>query len=75
MGRTACTEPQCLYKGALYLTFTSMILLTRSDPGASADVAELMNADYRLKVVLAMILIFSPEDKSVAFQNVLNLGH
>jgi len=22
MGRTACTEPQCLYKGVLYLTFT-----------------------------------------------------
>ena len=22
MGRTACTEPQCLYKGALYFTFT-----------------------------------------------------
>ena len=22
MGRTACVEPQCLYKGALYLTFT-----------------------------------------------------
>ena len=22
MGRTACTEPQCMYKGALYLTFT-----------------------------------------------------
>ena len=22
MGRTACTEPQCLYKGALYVTFT-----------------------------------------------------
>ena len=21
MGRTACTEPQCLYKGTLYLTF------------------------------------------------------
>ena len=20
MGRTACTEPQCLYKGALYLS-------------------------------------------------------
>jgi len=20
MGRTACTEPQCLYKGALYIT-------------------------------------------------------
>jgi hypothetical protein len=22
MGRTACTEPQCLYKGALYLRIT-----------------------------------------------------
>ena len=22
MGRTACTEPQCLYKGALYLTLS-----------------------------------------------------
>ena len=22
MGRTGCTEPQCLYKGALYLTIT-----------------------------------------------------
>jgi len=21
MGRTACTEPQCLYKGALYLLY------------------------------------------------------
>ena len=21
MGRTVCTQPQCLYKGALYLTF------------------------------------------------------
>jgi hypothetical protein len=25
MGRTACTEPQCLYKGALYLTFTLLM--------------------------------------------------
>jgi len=24
MGRTACTEPQCLYKGDLYLTLTKM---------------------------------------------------
>jgi hypothetical protein len=24
MGRTACTQPQCLYKGALYLTFYSI---------------------------------------------------
>ena len=26
MGLTACTEPQCLYKGALYLSFTFYIL-------------------------------------------------
>jgi len=25
MGRTACTEPQCLYKGALYLSFLTYI--------------------------------------------------
>jgi hypothetical protein len=25
MGRTACTEPQCLYKGDLYLTFIPFI--------------------------------------------------
>jgi len=25
MGRTACTEPQCLYNGALYLTLLRMI--------------------------------------------------
>ena len=25
MGRTACTEPQCLYKGALYLYFTLVL--------------------------------------------------
>ena len=23
-GRTACTEPQCLYKGALYLTYVTL---------------------------------------------------
>ena len=27
MGRTACTEPQCLYKGALYLYFTPNCVL------------------------------------------------
>ena len=25
MGRTACTEPQCLYKGALYLLFNNYL--------------------------------------------------
>jgi hypothetical protein len=28
MGRTACTEPQCLYKGALYLTLLLRPLYT-----------------------------------------------
>jgi hypothetical protein len=27
MGRTACTEPQCLYKGALYLYLTVELIL------------------------------------------------
>jgi len=27
MGRTACTEPQCLYMGELYLTF--MVVTTK----------------------------------------------
>jgi hypothetical protein len=30
MGRTACTEPQCLYKGALYLYLNLNILLLYS---------------------------------------------
>jgi hypothetical protein len=29
MGRTACTEPQCLYKGALYLYLTFEIRWSR----------------------------------------------
>ena len=29
MGRTACTEPQCLYKGALYLFFNLDIITAR----------------------------------------------
>jgi len=27
MGRTICTEPQCLYKGELYFTFTLQFTL------------------------------------------------
>jgi hypothetical protein len=30
MGRTACTEPQCLYKGALYLTVVHQSPRTRN---------------------------------------------
>jgi hypothetical protein len=36
MGRTACTEPQCLYKGALYL---SDYELTANDTIVSKHVA------------------------------------
>jgi hypothetical protein len=33
MGRTACTEPQCLYKGALYLYLTvELYLYSRYGP-------------------------------------------
>ena len=28
MGRTACVEPQCLYKGALYLTLSFTAVLS-----------------------------------------------
>ena len=27
MGRTACTEPQCLYKGAIYLLIIIIIII------------------------------------------------
>ena len=30
MGRTACTEPQCLYKGALYLYLYLLVVLVNS---------------------------------------------
>jgi len=32
MGRTACTESQCLYKGALYYTFLPHCLLSLLNP-------------------------------------------
>jgi hypothetical protein len=31
MGRTACTEPQCLYKDALYLTYISIYMSVQYD--------------------------------------------
>jgi len=30
VGRTASTEPQCVYKGALYLTFTRLIFIHKT---------------------------------------------
>ena len=42
MGRTACTEPQCLYKGALYLTLPDEGSI-KSKPKAKA-----YESDYKL---------------------------
>ena len=46
MGRTACTEPQCLYKGALFLTLAalgdpnvrSLVGIAGSNPAEGIDV-------------------------------------
>jgi len=32
MGRTVCTEPQCLYKGDLYLYLTIILRILRGQP-------------------------------------------
>ena len=39
MGRTACTEPQCLYKGALYLIFYKYYI-SNKDPIEECDKEE-----------------------------------
>jgi hypothetical protein len=41
MGRTTCTEPQCLYKDALYLPFLTFFAITEfmlRDPKKSDDI-------------------------------------
>ena len=40
MGRTACTEPQCLYKGALYLFFTPNLTSNTNMRFSITDCAE-----------------------------------
>ena len=37
MGRTACIEPRCLYKGALYLAEVTRVS-DKADPPSSGDV-------------------------------------
>ena len=41
MGRTACTEPQCLYKGALYLNFyfTDMYIIMFLNTQAASPIS------------------------------------
>jgi len=38
MGCTACTEPQCLYKGALYLIIFDNLTVGRVNRGSSVSV-------------------------------------
>jgi len=41
MGRTACTEPQCLYNGALYLISSGLsVKLTNHPPPSTAEVED-----------------------------------
>ena len=43
MGRTACTEPQCLYKGALY----SFVLEAESTPGPQCGRKDYVNEKFQ----------------------------
>jgi len=49
MGRTACTEPQCLYKGALYLTTCVSVRVKRNASPKINKVNFLGNAKCMLK--------------------------
>jgi len=49
MGRTACTEPQCLYKGALYLFPSVRNLRTRHTVVAEVNVKFLSPARHMLR--------------------------
>ena len=49
MGRTACTEPQCLYKGALYLKFNNVTQTANGRPQEATD-CQLQDAEWRLHV-------------------------
>jgi hypothetical protein len=54
MGRMACTEPQCLYKGALYLYLTNIY----GSHGCWGDVRKYSCriSGYRLLIVLFYVL-------------------
>jgi len=48
MGRTTCTEPQCLYKGALYLTYIYLIIFLTPyiiDPSSALELLRLPGRD------------------------------
>ena len=70
MGRTACTEPQCLYKGALYLyltliyciSYVTVVTRTRLNINVETYVACLANfctKGRQIVVFLTRISIFA----------------
>jgi len=57
MGRTACTEPQCLYKGALYL-FTCIPLFHGKNGNSNAPQRYVISASPVLLVRPAYLRLF-----------------
>jgi hypothetical protein len=45
MGRTACTEPQCLYKGELYLF---IVYIVTTDIKGTANILHYLQQNYTL---------------------------
>jgi len=46
MGRTACTEPQCLYKGALYFCFMLHVTVYKG-PSSGIQTKEVQHKTFR----------------------------
>jgi len=63
MGRKACTEPQCLYKGALYLTFLFGDIVTFNITISCLDVVlvrrstELLRLDKEAKTQADIVIM------------------
>jgi len=63
MGRTACTEPQCLYKGALYLFFEEAFRGQFSDvclPNFSREPVQNQTLDVIIKEKYSMFISAAP---------------
>ena len=69
MGRTACTEPQCLYKGALYLTVELYLYSPCGPYGLYRDSVPVISVQIRLfwvtsfdisrrKLILSVLCLF-----------------
>jgi len=65
MGRTACTEPQCLYKGALSLTFSSLQLVLSGDMSTFGVVLYTRTNVYLHEYSTLMIVTQGSSERSV----------